>query len=252
LATGGPMGRIGLNLNPVGDFRCQTRFVNNILSVGTLQQILTILEGIGVLAFAASGILVAARKRLDLVGVIVVAFLTALGGGTVRDVLLGREPFFWVANQEWVWAVIALSILGPIFLRSRHIEPTHRAMQWPDAVGLGLFAASGTHIALMEGQGPLIATMMGVVSAVFGGIIRDVLVNEVPWVVNSYQLYAVIAFAGGWLVWGLLELGLNSVFAVSIAALVIMTVRMMAMVFDWRLPGWRLGTNTEAIPVLGK
>jgi uncharacterized membrane protein YeiH len=229
--------------------RCQTRSVNSVLSVATLQQILTIVEGIGVLAFAASGVLIAARKRLDLVGVIVVAFLTALGGGTVRDVLLGREPFFWVANQEWVWAVIALSVLGPIVLRSRHIEPTQRAMQWPDAVGLGLFAASGTHIALMEGQGPLIATMMGVVTAVFGGIIRDVLVNEVPWVVNSYQLYAVIAFAGGWLVWGLLELGANSVVAVGASALVIMAVRMMAIAFDWRLPGWRLGPNTEAIPI---
>ncbi len=230
-------------------FRWHTRAVDGVFSEATLAQILTVVEGLGVLAFASSGVLVAARKRLDLVGVVLIAFLTALGGGTVRDVLLGREPFFWVANQGWVWAVIVLSILGPIFLRARHIEPTQRAMQWPDAVGLGLFAASGTHIALMEGQGPLIATMMGVVTAVFGGIIRDVLVNEVPWVVNSYQLYAVIAFAGGWLVWGLLELGLSSVFAVGISALVIMTVRMFSIAFDWRLPGWRLGTNTEAIPV---
>jgi uncharacterized membrane protein YeiH len=220
-----------------------------VISLATLQQILIIVEGVGVLAFAASGVLVAARKRLDLVGVIVVAFLTALGGGTVRDVLLGREPFFWVANQEWVWAVIALSVLGPIVLRSRHIEPTQRAMQWPDAVGLGLFAASGTHIAVVEGHGPLIATMMGVVTAVFGGIIRDVLVNEVPWVVNSYQLYAVIAFAGGWLVWGLLELGANSVVAVGVSALAVMIVRMLAIACDWRLPGWRLGPHTEAIPV---
>lgn len=202
------------------------------------------------LAFAASGVLVAARKRLDLVGVVVIAFLTSLGGGTIRDVLLGREPFFWVANQEWVMAVIAISVLGPIFLRSRHIEPTLRAMQWPDAVGLGLFAASGTHIALMEGHTPLVAAMMGVVTAVFGGIIRDVLVNEVPWVVNSYQLYAVLAFLGGLLVWLLMELGVGSVFAVSIGALVIMATRMLSMVFDWRLPGWRLGPQTEAIPVI--
>lgn len=222
----------------------------DFFSADTLASVLTILEGVGVLAFAASGVLVAARKRLDLVGVVVIAFLTSLGGGTIRDVLLGREPFFWVANQEWVLAVIAISVLGPIFLRSRHIEPTLRAMQWPDAVGLGLFAASGTHIALMEGHTPLVAAMMGVVTAVFGGIIRDVLVNEVPWVVNSYQLYAVLAFLGGLLVWLLMELGVGSVFAVSIGALVIMATRMLSMVFDWRLPGWRLGPQTEAIPVI--
>lgn len=222
----------------------------DFFSADTLASVLTILEGVGVLAFAASGVLVAARKRLDLVGVVVIAFLTSLGGGTIRDVLLGREPFFWVANQEWVMAVIAISVLGPIFLRSRHIEPTLRAMQWPDAVGLGLFAASGTHIALMEGHTPLVAAMMGVVTAVFGGIIRDVLVNEVPWVVNSYQLYAVLAFLGGLLVWLLMELGVGSVFAVSIGALVIMATRMLSMVFDWRLPGWRLGPQTEAIPVI--
>lgn len=222
----------------------------DFFSAETLAAVLTVLEGVGVLAFASSGVLVAARKRLDLVGVVVVAFLTALGGGTLRDVLLGREPFFWVANQEWVWAVIAISVLGPMFLRSRHIAPTLRAMQWPDAVGLGLFAASGTHIALMEGHTPLVAAMMGVVTATFGGIIRDVLVNEVPWVVNSYQLYAVLAFLGGMLVWVLLELGVGSVFAVSIAALAIMTTRMLSMVFDWRLPGWRLGPQTEAIPVI--
>ena len=222
----------------------------DFFSADTLASVLTILEGVGVLAFAASGVLVAARKRLDLVGVVVIAFLTSLGGGTIRDVLLGREPFFWVANQEWVMAVIAISVLGPIFLRSRHIEPTLRAMQWPDAVGLGLFAASGTHIALMEGHTPLVSAMMGVVTAVFGGIIRDVLVNEVPWVVNSYQLYAVLAFLGGLLVWLLMELGVGSVFAVSIGALVIMATRMLSMVFDWRLPGWRLGPQTEAIPVI--
>ena len=81
------------------------------LDEATLGQLLVILEGVGVLAFTVSGILVAAQKRLDLVGVVVVAFLTALGGGTLRDVLLDRRPFFWVANEEWVWAVVVLSLV---------------------------------------------------------------------------------------------------------------------------------------------
>lgn len=214
------------------------------MAEANLQILLVVLEGVGVLAFTVSGILVAARKRLDVVGVVVVAFLTALGGGTLRDVLLDRRPFFWVANEEWVWAVIALSVLGPIVIRARHLEPSIRAMQWPDALGLGLFAASGTQIALSEGASPLVATLMGVVTAAFGGMIRDILVNDVPWVVNSYQLYALIAFAGGWVVWGLGELGVGPVVSVLIGALATVATRMLAIAFDWRLPAWRLGDQT--------
>jgi uncharacterized membrane protein YeiH len=218
--------------------------VDIALDEATLGQLLVILEGVGVLAFTVSGILVAAQKRLDLVGVVVVAFLTALGGGTLRDVLLDRRPFFWVANEEWVWAVVVLSVLGPLVIRARHLEPTARAMQWPDALGLGLFAASGTHIALLEGASPLVATLMGVISATFGGVIRDILVNDVPWVVKGYQFYAVIAFMGGWLVWGLLVLGVPHVVAVLAGAAAIVIVRMLAIAFDWRLPGWRLGSRS--------
>jgi uncharacterized membrane protein YeiH len=205
----------------------------------TLATLLVVLEGIGVLAFAASGLLAGATKRLDAVGVAVIAFLTAFGGGTLRDLLLDRGPFFWVANEGWVWAVIVLAVVGPVVLRSRHIEPTAKAMQWPDAVGLGLFAASGTQVALDSGASALVATLMGVVTAVFGGMIRDILVNEIPWVVSSYQLYAVIAFAGGWLVWVLGALGLDPVMAVSIGALVTIALRILAIVFNWRLPAWR-------------
>ena len=214
----------------------------------TLATLLVVLEGIGVLAFAASGLLAGATKRLDAVGVAVIAFLTAFGGGTLRDLLLDRGPFFWVANEGWVWAVIVLAVVGPVVLRSRHIEPTAKAMQWPDAVGLGLFAASGTQVALDSGASALVATLMGVVTAVFGGMIRDILVNEIPWVVSSYQLYAVIAFAGGWLVWALGALGLDPVLAVSIGALVTIALRTLAIVFNWRLPAWRLGDGSSPAP----
>jgi uncharacterized membrane protein YeiH len=214
--------------------------MNFLLAESTLSAVLTIAEGIGVLAFAMSGLLMAARKRLDLVGVVVLVFLTAFGGGTLRDVLLDRRPFFWVDNEVWVWAVIALAIVGPMVLRAKHLEPTARAVQWPDAVGLGLFAASGTQISLAMGHTPLISTLMGVITAVFGGLIRDVLVNDIPWVISDYQLYSVIAFAGGWLVWALESLGLASVVAVLVGAFAITVVRMLAIVFRWRLPGWKL------------
>lgn len=214
--------------------------MDELLSDDTLLRVLLTLEGVGVLAFAVSGLLEAARKRLDLVGVVVVAFLTAFGGGTLRDVLLDRRPFFWVANEAWVWVVMGMALVIPLVLRARHLEPTLRAMQWPDAVGLGLFAASGTQIALGMGSSPLVATLMGVITAVFGGLIRDVMLNEMPWVISDYQLYSVIAFVGGLLVWGLGVLGMAPVVAVLIGAGAITVVRMLAMVFHWRLPGWKL------------
>lgn len=205
------------------------------------------LEAIGVVAFALSGVLAAVRKRLDIVGVVFVAFVTALGGGTLRDLLLDRQPFFWVAHEEWVWVVIGLGVIGAFVLRARHFEPTFRAIQWPDAIGLGLFAASGTQIALEAGSSPLIATLMGVVTAAVGGILRDVLLNEIPWVVASYQLYAIIAFAGGWLVWLLNVVGLSPAVSVALSALAISLVRILAIRFNWQLPNWRRDDHTGSI-----
>ena len=217
------------------------------LTEASLQWFLIATEGVGVLAFALSGVLAAIRKRLDVVGVVFVAFVTALGGGTLRDLLLDRQPFFWVAHQEWVWVVIALGVVGSIVLRARHFEPTFRAIQWPDAIGLGLFAASGTQIALESGSTPLIATLMGVVTAAVGGILRDVLLNEIPWVVASYQLYAVIAFAGGWLVWLLHVAGVSPALNVALSAVAISLVRILAIRFNWPLPTWRRDAHTGSI-----
>ena len=212
-----------------------------------IRTVLLVFESVGVVAFAVSGIVAAARARLDVVGVIVIAFLTALGGGTVRDLLLDREPFFWVNYSWWIWVIIALGVVGSMVLRSRHFDLTERAIQWPDAVGLGVFAASGTQIALNMGSQPLIATLMGVITATVGGVLRDILVNKVPWVVASYQLYAIIAFVGGWLVWGMNALGISPVIAVGVGAAVIAIWRILAIVRNWQLPNWRRFDDTEAI-----
>ncbi len=213
----------------------------------TVVAVLTGMEAIGVVAFALSGILAATRARFDVVGVSVVALLTALGGGTLRDLLLDREPFFWVANELWLWVILVLSVLGAITLRSRHFSVTERAIQWPDAIGLGVFAAVGTQLALNEGTSALVAALMGVVTASVGGILRDTLLNKIPWVVASYQLYAIIAFAGGWLVWGLQEVGLESTIATAIGAVAIALVRVLALAFNWHLPNWRRFDDTEVI-----
>ena len=197
-------------------------------------------EIIGTLAFALSGLIEAARKKLDIVGMAIVTSLAAFGGGTLRDILLDRRPFFWVENEGWVWIILALCALALVFMRTRHIELTERSMQWPDALGLGIFAAGGTQIAISSGMSPIISVIMGVITPVFGGVLRDVVVNEIPRAFNDHQPYAVIAFVGGWLVVGLNSIGCSSFWAIAIGAAVMVTLRLMAMVFGWRLPTWRV------------
>ena len=201
---------------------------------------LTALEVLGVLAFAASGIIEAARKKLDVFGVVLIAGIAAFGGGTIRDLLLGKTTFFWMQNEQWVWLIIGVGVITPLFFRARHIEITQRAMEWPDAIGLGLFATTGAQLALDAGLSPLMAALMAVITAVFGGIIRDVLVNEIPRAVNDHQPYALMAFGGAWILWGLEELQIENTIAITSTALLIIAVRFIAIIFKWKLPAWRL------------
>ena len=196
-------------------------------------------EIIGTVAFALSGLIEAARKKLDLVGMIMVSGLAAFGGGTLRDVLLDRRPFFWIENSIWVWFLIAVCILALLFMRARHLEPTQRAMQWPDAIGLGFFAAGGTQLALTAQVPAIIAVIMGVVTAIFGGVLRDIVVNEIPKAFSDHIPYSVIAFTGGWVVVVLNYLMVEAFVAVAIGAILTIVLRILALFFGWRLPSWK-------------
>jgi uncharacterized membrane protein YeiH len=200
----------------------------------------TAFEIIGTLAFALSGLIEAARKKLDLVGMAMVTFLAAFGGGTLRDILLDRRPFFWVENHIWIWVILAICVLALVFMRSRHVEPTERATAWPDALGLGIFGAGGTQLAIDAGLPAIVAVVMGVITAVFGGVLRDVVVNEMPRAFADYQPYSVLAFTGGWLVVLLNAAGVSAFIAVGLGAIFITTLRFLAMIFSWRLPTWRV------------
>jgi hypothetical protein len=195
---------------------------------------------IGTLAFALSGLIEAARKKLDLVGMAMVSGLAAFGGGTLRDILLDRRPFFWVENEIWVWILILICMGALLFLRSRHLEPTERAMQWPDAIGLGAFTAGGTQLALTAGVPAVVSVIMGVLTAIFGGVLRDIVVNEIPKAFSDHIPYAVIAFTGGWVVVGLNLLNVDAFVAVAIAAIVTILLRVLALLFGWRLPIWKV------------
>ena len=197
-------------------------------------------EVIGTLAFALSGLIEAARKRLDLVGMAMVSGLAAFGGGTLRDILLDRRPFFWVENEIWVWILILICVGALLFMRSRHLELTERAMQWPDAIGLGAFTAGGTQLALNAGVPPVISVIMGLLTAIFGGVLRDIVVNEIPKAFSDHIPYAVIAFTGGWVVLGLNVLSLDAFVAVAVGAIFTIVLRVLALLFGWRLPIWKV------------
>jgi uncharacterized membrane protein YeiH len=207
----------------------------------SLSQAQIAIEAVAIVAFALSGLIEAARKRLDAVGVVVVAGLTAFGGGTLRDVLLDRRPFFWVQHAHWLWALLALCAAAMLFMRGRHIAPTERAMQWPDALGLGLFSASGTQIALNLQMPAIVAVLMGMVTAVFGGVLRDVVCNEIPRAFSDHRPYAVCAFAGGWVLVGAHAAGLSPEAALALAALAASVLRVAALLSGYTLPAWTAG-----------
>jgi uncharacterized membrane protein YeiH len=169
-----------------------------------------------------------------------VSGLAAFGGGTLRDILLDRRPFFWVENEIWVWILILICIGALLFLRSRHLEPTERAMQWPDAIGLGAFTAGGTQLALDAGVPAVISVIMGVLTAIFGGVLRDIVVNEIPKAFSDHVPYAVIAFTGGWVVVGLNAVNVDPFVAVAFGSVFTIVVRVLALLFGWRLPNWKV------------
>ena len=195
-------------------------------------------EAAATVAFALSGLIEAARKKLDAVGVCVVAGLAAFGGGTLRDILLDRRPFFWVEHAWWLWVLLALCAGAMLFMRSRHLEPTARAAQWPDALGLGLFAAGGTQIALAASMPAIVAVLMGVVTAVFGGVLRDIVCNEIPRAFRDHQPYAVCGFAGAWVL-VLLEPLAGSGIALLAGAATATLLRGLVLLTGWKLPAWQ-------------
>jgi uncharacterized membrane protein YeiH len=206
-----------------------------------LSLLLTVVEAVATLAFALSGLLEAARKRLDAVGVCLVAGLAAFGGGTLRDVLLDRRPFFWVAHSEWLWALLALCVLAMAFLRARHFAPTERAMLWPDALGLGLFSASGTQLALAQDLPGIVAVLMGVITATFGGVLRDIVCNEIPTALHDHRPYAVCAFLGGWMLVLAQHAGVPAGLDLVLAAACATGLRALALLTGYTLPRWSSG-----------
>jgi uncharacterized membrane protein YeiH len=148
----------------------------------------------GVAVFAISGVLAAGRKGLDLLGVAVIAVVTAIGGGTLRDVLLDRHPIFWIADSTYLWVILAGTVVTLGYVRLW--IASRRALLVADALGLALFTIGGVQIAQQAGHSDLIALLMGTITGVAGGVLRDVLLGEIPLIFRPGRLYATAAIAG--------------------------------------------------------
>lgn len=202
-----------------------------------MSTLLHAVEVIGVIAFAVSGFVEARQKDMDLVGVFTVAFITAFGGGTLRDILLDRRPLFWVENQEYPILVFALACAAYPFGRLLQKAVLDKTIVFADALGLGLFSVNGASLA-QELKMPLfVCVMMGVITGIFGGVLRDVLCNQIPLVFRRGQLYATCSFLGCWVY--LLAERLHTGQTVSILAGIAVTfvLRMLAVRFNLVLPG---------------
>ena len=192
------------------------------------------LDLIGTAAFAASGAWAGIRNRMDLLGVLVLGVVTATGGGTLRDILLGDFPPFCLRDETYLYISIFVAVL--VFFFNRRLLFLKNPLLYFDAVGLGTFVVIGTQKAMAYQMGALGAILLGVMTATAGGVIRDVLSNEVPLILRKETLYASVCFAGGGLMVLLTLTPLPAPVATGFAALTVTILRVLAIRYQWTLP----------------
>ena len=191
-----------------------------------------LLDIIGTMAFAMSGALTAMSKKLDPFGVFIIAFVTAVGGGTLRDVLIGRTPVGWMLNLEYVYVIILGFLLAILFRKK--LDRLRVSLFLFDTIGLGVFTLIGLEKGINIGLHPVICIALGTMTACFGGVIRDILCTEIP-VIFRKEIYATICILGGIVFFVLRKLNLENDVLYLITSLVIITVRLMAVKFKWYL-----------------
>jgi uncharacterized membrane protein YeiH len=194
-------------------------------------------EAAAVLLFAVSGMITAARRRMDIVGTYSLAVVTAFGGGTLRDLLVGQRPFFWVVRWEYL-LVIAVLCVGFVYSRRVHarVQRWHRSGIVVDALGLALFTLTGLEAAVHAGLPLFVASLIGVITGTFGGVLRDVCAGEVPELFRPGSLNALSAFAGSWIALGGGALGLPPVLSAALGFAAIVVLRFVSVRFGMRVP----------------
>ena len=199
--------------------------------------LLVLLDYASVLVFALTGALVASRAQLDIVGFFFIACLTAVGGGTLRDVLLNREFVFWVAEPTYI--AIACTAALVVFFTAHLLESRYRALIWLDSLALAIAVPAGVGVAMGLEQPAAIVLIMGMVTGCLGGLMRDVVCNEVPLVLKQGELYASAAFAGAGAALVARELGAGTLTVLAACAVLTWVLRAGSLAFGWRLPVYK-------------
>lgn len=190
----------------------------------------------GVAMYAITGVLEAGRKGMDIVGACAIGLVCAAGGGTLRDLLLDRKVF-WIADQAYLLTALAAALLAYLLVRNVRLPP--QLFLIPDAIGLALFTVSGTLIALNSGAPWLVAALMGVITGVLGGVLRDILCNDIPLIFLPGELYAVAACGGALTVVTLKAFESGQPLAATCGFLVALGLRAAGMFLQWRAPHWK-------------
>ena len=198
-----------------------------------MESLQTTVDLLGTAAFAVSGVLVAMEKRLDLFGVVIIAAVTAIGGGTLRDLLIGNVPVGWMARPEYLYLILVTAVFAVLF--QGRLKYLRRSLFLFDTIGIGLFTLVGIEKGLAAGLSPVICVALGTMTACFGGVIRDILCNEIP-VIFRKEIYATACIAGGALYFGLLEAGLPETYAYLGGIFLVIAVRIVAVRFHIALP----------------
>ena len=188
---------------------------------------------LGTIAFAISGVLVALSKRMDPFGILIIATVTAVGGGTLRDVLIGETPVSWMLNLNYIYVILISTVLTIIF--KAKIDYLRKSLFLFDTIGIGLYTVVGVEKGITAGLNPIICIALGTMSACFGGVIRDILCNEIP-VIFRKEIYATACILGGLTYFLVRKLPIDNNVVFIIAGLVVITVRLLAVRFKVTLP----------------
>ena len=208
--------------------------INNFIFPDIL---LYMLDMVGIIACAIAGTLLAQHKGFDIAGCILVALVNAIGGGTLRDMALDRHPLFWMTDLNYVIVITATSLILQMFFHLYH--KIDNALKFFDAIGLAAFSVIGFKVGLTQDIAPMIAIMMGVWTAIIGGLFRDIICNEIPLVLQR-EIYITASIAGSLTYLVLDYWGLDATINEFIMLFIIFAIRMLALKFDWHLPSIRL------------
>lgn len=200
-----------------------------------------VLDLLGTIAFAISGALAAMNRRLDLFGIFIIAFVTAIGGGTVRDILIGNTPVTWMENIIYIYLIGLVTIFAIIF-RSK-LNHLKTSLFLFDTIGLGVFTITGVEIGVQSGLNPIISITLGAMTGTFGGVIRDILCNEIP-VIFRKEIYATACLVGGLAFVILYELGMNQDVIYIVTSLTVIVIRLIVVKYHISLPSFYLSNKT--------